>query len=223
MRTRAAVLWALLLSAGLGGGEQPRSRGAGGGGAGPSAAAPPAPPGLRAGGNLSCYQCFKVSGPARCAPAACHPADRVCVSHAVILRSRRSRARSGRASRQRPALRFPRPGGAHAPVFPSPRGSGASTLLPRGLSAGRGAGAMDRGGRPVAQTADCAELGRAGEGEPGRRCPPPPPSVAPSVAPAAGRLSKPALEETIKWDGNTLPALLKCHRANHQKYSFIKL
>uniref|UniRef100_A0A8C0S9E2 UPAR/Ly6 domain-containing protein n=1 Tax=Canis lupus familiaris TaxID=9615 RepID=A0A8C0S9E2_CANLF len=63
MRTRAAVLWALLLSAGLGGGEQPRS------------------------GNLSCYQCFKVSGPARCAPAACHPADRVCVSHAVILRS----------------------------------------------------------------------------------------------------------------------------------------
>ncbi|CAK7289744.1 Lymphocyte antigen 6L [Vulpes lagopus] len=87
MRAGAAVLCALLLSAGLGGGEEPRGRGAGGGGAGPSAAAPPAPPGLRAGGNLSCYQCFKVSGPARCAPAACHPADRVCVSHAVTFRS----------------------------------------------------------------------------------------------------------------------------------------
>ncbi|XP_067568819.1 lymphocyte antigen 6L [Globicephala melas] len=42
------------------------------------------------GENLSCYQCFKATSWEFCKPAACASADRVCVSHTVIitLRSR---------------------------------------------------------------------------------------------------------------------------------------
>ncbi|XP_053516860.1 lymphocyte antigen 6L isoform X9 [Artibeus jamaicensis] len=41
------------------------------------------------GRNLTCYRCFKVASAALCAPTACSPSDRVCVSHAVsfFLRS----------------------------------------------------------------------------------------------------------------------------------------
>ncbi|XP_053516852.1 lymphocyte antigen 6L isoform X2 [Artibeus jamaicensis] len=35
------------------------------------------------GRNLTCYRCFKVASAALCAPTACSPSDRVCVSHAV--------------------------------------------------------------------------------------------------------------------------------------------
>lgn len=50
--------------------------------------------------NLTCFRCFRVTSEARCRPAACAPADRVCVSHAVLFPLGESRER-GRAQRLR--------------------------------------------------------------------------------------------------------------------------
>lgn len=46
-----------------------------------------AAPWLPTGVNLSCYQCFKVAGPAGCRPTACLPTDQVCLSNAVVFLS----------------------------------------------------------------------------------------------------------------------------------------
>ncbi|XP_035887365.1 lymphocyte antigen 6L [Phyllostomus discolor] len=35
--------------------------------------------------NLTCYRCFKVASEALCAPTACSPEDRVCVSHTLTF------------------------------------------------------------------------------------------------------------------------------------------
>uniref|UniRef100_A0A8C7ATJ7 Lymphocyte antigen 6 family member L n=1 Tax=Neovison vison TaxID=452646 RepID=A0A8C7ATJ7_NEOVI len=58
------ALWALLASAGLAGSKE------------------------EPGGNLSCYQCFKVADLAQCRPTACRPTDQVCLSNAVVFLSK---------------------------------------------------------------------------------------------------------------------------------------
>ncbi|KAM5315104.1 lymphocyte antigen 6L [Glossophaga mutica] len=56
------------------------------------------------GTNLTCYRCFKVASEALCAPTACSPADRVCISHSVtfFLRSRVKVSLSKRCAPQCP-------------------------------------------------------------------------------------------------------------------------
>uniref|UniRef100_A0A8C5LL36 Lymphocyte antigen 6 complex, locus L n=1 Tax=Jaculus jaculus TaxID=51337 RepID=A0A8C5LL36_JACJA len=36
-------------------------------------------------GNLTCYQCFKVSQPTQCRPSRCGPGERVCISNELYI------------------------------------------------------------------------------------------------------------------------------------------